>query len=155
MTTGTSLVAVKQALVTALRARPGLSGVQVLYGIDDFPTGDDHLEEEAIWFGEATWPDTEIPTLRAGTKEVDETYELAWVVEVIKPDGSSQEAADVRAKALMVELQQALAENPQIAPEILWAVFVIRRHVPGQVASGPGHGSRFEGVIEVRARLFP
>lgn len=154
MATGTTLVLMKQALVTALRARPGLAGVQVLYGVDDFPEGDDHLEQESIWFGEATWPDTEIPTMRGGTKEVDETYELSWVIEVIKSDGSLQEAADLRGKALLVELQQALAENPQPSAEVLWAELKIRRHIPGQVAPG-GHGARFEGVIEVRARLFP
>jgi len=155
VSTGTSLVAFKQAIVTALRARPGLAGVQVLYGPDDFPVGDDHIETESIWFGNANWLTFEIPLIKAGTKKVDETFELDWFIQVLKDDGQTQEAADVRAKAILAEFQQALAENPQITTEAMWALLRLQRHATGQLASGPGHGSRFEGVLEVRARLFP
>lgn len=155
MTTGTSLVDFKQALVTALRARPALAAVQVLYGPDDFPSGDDHVENESIWFGDTNWTAFEIPLIKAGTKKVDETYELDWIIQVIKGDGSLQETADIRAKALLVELQQALAETPQVSAETFWAQLRLRRHATGQVVSGPGHGSRFEGVVEVRSRLYP
>lgn len=155
MTTGTSLVAVKQAMVTALRARPALSTVQVLYGPDDFPSGKDHLESESIWFGNTTWNDFAIPLIKAGTKKVDEDFEIEWFVQVLRDDGSTQEAADLRAKALLAELQQALAEAPAISVEIFWAQLRVREHFTGQLASGPGHGSRFEGVINVRARLYP
>lgn len=154
MTTGTTLVSVKQALVTALRARPGLAGVQVLYGPDDFPNGDDHLENESLWFGDTNWTDFAIPLIRGGTKKVDENYELGWTLQVIRDDGSSQEAADVRAKTLLAEFQQSLAETPAPSAEVFWAQLRVQRHVTGQLASGPGHGSRFEGVVEVRARLF-
>jgi hypothetical protein len=155
VTTGTSLVAVKQALVTALRARTGLAGVQVLYAPDDFETGDDHVQDDAIWLGDTEWLESEIPVWNTGTKKVDETYALDWVVQVVKADGSTQEIADVRARALLAELQQALAEVPVISAEVLWAALHIGRHATGQVVAGPGHGSRFEGVIEVRARLSP
>lgn len=155
MTTGTSLVAVKQAIVTALRARPALSTVQVLYGPDDFPSGKDHLEAESIWLGNTTWNDFTIPLIRAGTKKVDEDFETEWFIQVLKDDGSTQEAADIRAKALLAELQQSLAEAPGISPEIFWAQLRVQSHFTGQLASGPGHGSRFEGNINVRARLFP
>lgn len=154
-TTGTSLVVFKQAIVAALRARPGLSGVQVLYGPDDFQAGDDHLETESIWLGDTDWTDFSIPLIRAGTKKVDENYELHWTIQVIKDDGSSQETADLRLKALLAELQQALAESPGLSAETFWAQLRPQRHITGQLASGPGHGSRIEGVIEVRARLFP
>jgi hypothetical protein len=155
MTTGTSLIVVKQSLVTALRARAGLAGVQVLYASDDFPSGDDHVEDESIWLGDTEWLESEIPVFNTGTKKVDEVYELAWVVQVVKADGSTQEATDVRAKAILVELQQALAETPQLSVATFWALMRMRRHATGQVLSGPGHGSRFEGVIEVKARLAP
>jgi hypothetical protein len=158
MATGTSLIALKQALVTALRARAGLASVQILYGPDDFEAGDDHLQEEAIWLGNALWTNSEIPVMKAGTKEVAETFELEFFVQVLKSDGSSQETADLRAKALLTELQQALAEDPMLvaqAPPILWALLQMRRHVTGTLDVGPNHGSRFEGVIEVKARLKP
>lgn len=155
MTTGTSAVAVKQAMVTALRARPALATVMVLYAADDFPSGKDHLEAEAIWFGNTTWNDYSIPLIKAGTKKVDEDYETEWFIQVLKDDGSTQETADLRAKALLVEIQQALAEVPGISAEIFWAQLRVQSHFTGQLASGPGHGSRFEGVINVRARLYP
>lgn len=155
VSTGTTLVAVKQAIVTALRARGGLAGVQVLYAPDDFESGDDHIQDDAIWFGDTDWLESEINVWNTGTKKVDETFSLGWVVQVIKADGASQETADLRAKALLVELQQALAETPVITTGILWALLKLTRHVTGQVVAGPGHGSRFEGVIEVRARLAP
>jgi hypothetical protein len=155
VTTGTSLILVKQALVTALRARPGLDGVQVLFAADDFLPGDDHVEDEAIWFGDTEWIESEIQVWNTGTKKIDEVYAVDWVVQVVKADGSLQEAADVRARALLVELQQALAETPQVSAEVFWGLLRMRRHATGQVLSGPGHGSRFEGVIEVKARLAP
>jgi hypothetical protein len=155
VSTGTTLVAVKQALVTALRARAGLAGVQVLLGPDDFPSGDDHLEEESIWFGDATWDEFDIPLIHAGTKTYEETYEVDWFVQVLKADGSSQETADVRALALFAEFQQALAESPQFIPEVFWGILRLRRHLTGQLSPGPGHGSRFEGGLEIKARLAP
>lgn len=155
MTTGTSLVTVKQTMVTALRARAGLAGVQVLYGPDDFVSSDDHVENEAIWFGDTEWTTYEMPVMRAGTQKVDENYELTWTIQVIKDDGSTQEVCDLRAKALLAELQQALAEAPGISPETFWVQLRLQRHKTGQVVSGPGHGARFEGVLEVRARLTP
>lgn len=155
MTTGTSLVAVKQAVVTALRARGGLAGVQVLYGPDDFEAGDDHVQDEAIWLGDTNWLTSEIPVWNTGTKKLDETYALNWVIQVLKADGALQETADLRARVLLAELQQALAETPVISAEILWGLLRVTRHLTGQMVTGPGHGARFEGVIEVRARLAP
>lgn len=155
MSTGTTLVVLKQALVTALRARSGLAGVQVLYGPDDFPLGQDQVQDEAIWLGDTTWLESEIPVFNTGTKKVDEVYQLEWVVQVIKADGSTQETADLRAVALLAELQQALAETPALSPQVFWALIRMRRHATGQVVAGPSHGSRFEGAVEVKARLAP
>lgn len=158
MSTGTTLVALKQALVTKLRARAGLSGVQVLYAIDDFEPGDDHLRNEAIWLGNAKWlaPDgSNIANMRAGTKKIDEVYELELFVQVLKDDGSTQEAADVRAEALLAEVQQQFAETPQITPQVFWAEERPREHIIGQLPTGPGHGARFERVVWAKARLAP
>ena len=153
MSQGTSLVAFKQAIITNLTARSGLSGVQVAYAWDDLPSGDDHLEGEAIWLGDTTWPEYEIPVMRSGTKKVDERYELELFIQVLKVDGSDQETADVRAQALLVEVQQALAETPQQSAQIFVAQFVVQKHHTGQIPPGPGHGSRFDCVLAVHARL--
>lgn len=147
MSTGTSLVTFKQALRTALTARPGMSGVQVSYA---FP--EDDLQAESLWFEDAV-TSNEIPVMKAGTKKVDEEYTLDAVIQVLKQQGESQETADLRAAALLAELQQALAENPQITPEIQWVEMAGWEHTPGKLNAG--HGSRFNVTLRVRARLFP
>ncbi len=154
MSQGTSEIVARQALVTALRARGALASVQVLYAQDDFVASDDALKNEAIWLGDTEWLESEIPVMKSGTKKVDEVYEIGVTIQVIKDDGSSQEVTDQRAQVLLVEVQQALAEAPKISAEVFWALWRTRKHVTGQLATGPGHGARYEGVVEVRARLF-
>lgn len=149
MSTGTSLVAFKQTLKTALAARPGMSGVQLSYG---YP-GNDYVQRESVWFEGAEVVNSEFPVMKAGTKKVDETYTLDVVVQVLKTQGEDQEAADLRAVALLAELQQALAENPQLTPEIQWAEMAGWEHATGELNTG--HGSRFNVTLRVRARLYP
>lgn len=154
MTQGTAMLAFRQALVTALRARASLADVQVLYAPDDFESGDDHLQDEAIWFGDTEWVESVIPTMKAGVKHVDETFLMEFFLQVVKADGSTQETADIRAKALIAEVQQELATNPDLTyPTILWAEMHLKKHHILQVNPGPGHGSKFDGDIEVHARL--
>lgn len=150
MSTGTSLIAFKQALRAALAARPGLAGVQVAY---EYPVAG--ITGEDIWLGGAE-SDLRIPVMRAGTKKVDEDYTLTVFVQVLKTQGEGQETADLRAVALLREVQQALAENPQITTEIMWAQVIGWEHFVGPFESGgASRGSRFEVKVNVRARLFP
>ncbi|MGH3834189.1 MAG: hypothetical protein ACREX8_14250 [Gammaproteobacteria bacterium] len=150
MSTGTSLIAFKQALQTALTARPALAGVQVAY---EFPTT--NITGEDIWLDRAE-SDSTYPVMRAGTKKVDEDYTVIVMIQVLKTQGEGQEAADLRAAALLAELQQCIAENPQLIPQIQWASFAGWQHLLGPFESGgAARGSRFEVRVKVRARLFP
>jgi len=153
MSTGTSLVAFKQASVAGLAARPGLADVCVLY---EFPYGSNPVR--SMWFAGAE-SDNSIPVMRAGTKKVDEEYVVTLVVQVLKTQGEGQPACDLDAAALLAEVQQFYAENPQITPEIMWAqVGGWEQSIgPFGVADGgdANRGSRFEVRIVVRARLFP
>lgn len=150
MSTGTSLIAFKQALKAALATRAGLAGVQVAY---EYPAT--NITGEDIWLGGAE-SDVRIPVMRAGTKKVDEDYTLTVFVQVLKTQGEGQEAADLRATALLREVQQQLAENPQITAEIMWAQVAGWEHFTGPFeGGGASRGSRFEIRVGVRARLFP
>ncbi|WP_017974366.1 hypothetical protein [Actinopolyspora halophila] len=149
MTTGTTLVAFKHALVDALRARGGLAGVQVEYA---FP--EDALQDEAIWV-EGVDASMTLPVLRAGTKPVDEDYTVTLAVQVLKSQGESQETADTRLLELFAEVQQCFAEQPQLIPEIQWALPTGWKHILGVLPTGMGHGSRFDVRVRVKARLFP
>ena len=152
MTTGTSLVALKQALVTALAARPGLAAVQVEY---EYPMPSP--EAQAIWFGGAE-ADLDTPVARAGRIKMQEDYTVTLVAQVLKQQGEGQEAADVAALALLQEIQQELADNPVPTPAVLWALLKSWSHSVGPFGDASGgnvsRGSRFEIRIGVRARLI-
>ncbi len=150
MSTGTSLIAFKQALRTALAARAGLAGVQVAY---EYPVA--NITGEDIWLGNAE-SDNRIPVMRAGTKKVDEDYTLTVFAQVLKTQGEGQEAADLRAAAVLREVQQQLAESTQLTAEVMWAQVIGWEHFVGPFESGgASRGSRFEIRVAVRARLFP
>ncbi|MGH3693239.1 MAG: hypothetical protein ACRDRX_04435 [Pseudonocardiaceae bacterium] len=149
MSTGSSLVAFKRALVQALKVRPGLSEVQITY---DYP--DAGLTGLDIWLGHAE-SDNQIAGLRSGTKKVDEDYTLTVIAQALLTAGEGQEAADVAASGLLAEVQQQLAETPRITPEIMWALLAGWTHSSGSYADGgnTSRGSRFEIRVQVRARL--
>lgn len=149
MSTGTSLVTVKTALVDAFTARAGLAGVQVCYG---FP--DDEISDESIWLQEATSQDA-IPVMKTGTKKIEEQYSVTVACQVLRSEGESQQVADTRAAELLAEVQQTLAETPRLVPDIMWAELDGWRHHVGQLPKGEGHGSRFDVQVKVRARLYP
>ena len=149
MSTGSSLVAFKRALVQALKARPGLSGVQVTY---DFPDGG--LTGRDIWLGHAE-SENHIAGLRSGPKKVDEDFTLTVIAQALNTVGGGQEAADLDATVLLAEVQQELAENPKTTPEIMWAQLAGWTQSAGPYADGgnASRGSRFEIQVQVRARL--
>lgn len=147
MSTGTSLVAFKLALITRLTTRPGLAGVQIYYGVPEYIHG------EEIWLEGADAEDA-IRIMRAGTKKVDESYVLTLVVQVLGDEGQEQQTVDVRAAELLREVQQDLAENPQPIADVWQAQLVGWRHVVGLLPKG-GYGSMFRCRIRAEARLFP
>lgn len=150
MSTGTTLVTLKQALRDALAARPGLSDAQVTY---DFPTGE--VTGKDIWLGNAESANA-IPTMRAGTKKVDESVDLMVYVQVLMTDGQGQEAADLAANELFSGVQQLFAENAQVHPSIKWAQITRWDHKTGSYEGNESaHGSRFEITVNAQARLAP
>ena len=150
MTTGSTLIVYKQALKTALEGRPGIAGATVHYS---YPST--NITGEDIWLDSAI-SDNRIPVMRANTKKVDEDYTLTVIIQVLKMQGEGQEAADIRCLELLVELQQLLAETPQLIPEIHWSLLAGWTHFVGPFeGKDSARGSRFEVRVNVRARLFP
>lgn len=152
MSTGTTLVPFKRALVAALATRLRLMPVQVTYEYPDDITGRD------IWLGRAE-SDNRIPVSRAGTMKVDEEYTLVVIAQALETTGGGQEAADVDAVVMLAAVQQELAENPQTTPEIQWARVTGWDQSTGPFGEADGgnanRGSRFEIRVTVKARLFP
>jgi hypothetical protein len=152
VTTGTSLVPLKQALVALLAARPGLAAVQVSY---DYPMP--APESKAIWLAGAE-ADLGTPVMRAGRVKMQEDYTVTLIAQVLMQQGEGQEAADLAALVLLQEIQQELADHPQPTPEVMWALLKSWAHSVGPFGDASGgnvsRGSRFEIRIGVRARLI-
>lgn len=148
MSTGTSLFDFMDVFLARLEARPGLAEATVY---DAYPSADG-VANDAIWFGGAE-TDSEISAMRAGRKKVDEDVIVDVVVQCLKKQGEGQRAADNRARELLAEVQQELAETPQPTEDIHWAELV-----GWELKRGPlpttGHGCRFECKVKVKARLF-
>jgi len=143
---GTSLVEFKIALFDLLAARPGLANVKVKYGLTD-----GEMPKETIILGHAETDRLEIPTLRAGKLHLQEEYDLNIAVQVCFTGGQSERQADVRAVEIFAELQQQLAEMPQIVDAIQWARPESWRQL--SVPAGTGHASLFEIKVRVHARM--
>ncbi|MFI7678562.1 hypothetical protein [Actinophytocola sp. NPDC049390] len=144
---GTSLIAFKTALVDRLGERPGLAGVAVLYARSDV----DSLPDEAIWLEKAETESLEFPAFRPTKMELQEVYDLDVTVQVRLTQGQTQRQADARALELLAELQQQLAEAPQLCDDIQWAKPESWKYHGGQLDSG--HGCRFDIVVRVHARM--
>lgn len=148
MSTGTTLFEVKNALVTLLAARPGLSGVTISYSYPmPDPVSGDH-----IWLGNAE-SINETPVMNDDA--LDEEYRLDLRVQVLKTQSEGQASADTRCKALLIEVQQLLAANPRLGlSSIHFAMMESWEHSCGPLGStSTGNGSAFDCKIRVSAIL--
>jgi hypothetical protein len=149
VSTGTTLVAVKQALRTALRARIGLTGVIVSYTQPAAFESDDN-----IWFGTAI-ASTELSNMRGGAPlTVMETVELELHIQSGTFVDDGQETADLRATALLAEVQQELASTPQTTADVMITELIGWEHSTGPAGGdGSGYASHFTCRVRIRARL--
>ena len=149
MSTGTTLVEVKQALVTSLGARAGLSAVTVSYAR---PNGT--MPNECIWFGDAE-AETAISVMGGAVKKIDETYNLDAVVQILIRDGRDEEAADLRAEAVFTEFQQQLAATPKPVDAVRQVQMSGWAHTVGPIGETTNRAARFDITLRVNALLQP
>jgi hypothetical protein len=99
------IVDVRKAIISGLKARPGLTGVQVTYGW----SGDDRAERERIFTNRPRA--THDPTaLKAGRNFRDEAMELDIVLQV-EGVGLAPEETDDRAIILGQEVEEFIADS--------------------------------------------
>ncbi len=118
MSSASTLPYARDALVTKLGARSGLSGVKVLR---DLPRSDTDWQSdggayEVIWIGrqgqQAADFDTSTPFLTAGAPRWDETYTMWATIQVLKLESvDTIEAAQERAWALAYEFIGAVSAD--------------------------------------------
>lgn len=104
-----------EALLTRLRARPNLAGVQV----EDAWPGE-ATSQRLIWFGDARTVEKEVATARATTKRRSEVYDVDVTCEAVVPGGTARDARDA-VLALAREVEDLLAEKPRLDQGIHWA----------------------------------
>lgn len=167
MANGTVLFAVWDALLTALRGRAGLSGVNIRYSLDEprDATARQLITGEDIWIGtgeDVATNDTVQAHMRQAPVVDDEDIDFTLHVQVIK-SGSDQETVDARCQTLFAEVQQALASNPTLSIsstseyQVLWVRpsgwSFSRGPMAGSTNTRAGHGARIDTVIRIRSRI--
>ena len=134
------------ALVSTLRARAALTGIQV-----EPAWPGDNPESESI-FVTSTRVDSEIANMRAGRKHRNEDPVIGLTVLVQRHDSPS--ATRDRAYVLYAEVENALADSPTLGglDGLLWAS--ITRHESETFGVEPGLArSIIEVEIATKARL--
>jgi hypothetical protein len=100
-----TIPALKGNLVALLKARTGLTGVQVSYG-PPLP----NPSREFIWCGKATGEQAWMTVAKTKSEE----YELEIVILVLR-EGADMQAADERCFALFAELENALRADTTVS----------------------------------------
>jgi hypothetical protein len=165
---GSSYATAKRAFLDLLRSRPALGEVAIRYEapLDPVavvgPTG----KHECIFYtdDEADEGVQENVVICGLPLQVDETYRLPLVVQVVVPettDGvtSTQEDADRRVDEILGEVFGAMTNFPAMAPGVdepfpymhMTRANFVRR--TGVVGDAEGHGSSCLARLEVEARI--
>lgn len=113
-----------------------------------------------LCFGEVTWPNYKVPTIKAGRKYRDEEFNLGFEVFVFLPDGATEATPSapkpIRDEAfdILAVLEDALANDPRagLANDVIqWAE--LRPQAAGPRLFEKAYAYRVAGVIVGRARL--
>lgn len=149
MPTSSTVPGVIDALLAAMQT--ALPGVQV----EPAWPGPDTTESESLFIGpEITDWELEIPTMKAGRKQRQETYTItveAWVAQPGKLRAESANAARTRAIELIDAVDSLLADEPGLTAEVLWARMGARE--AALVPDGKGWSCQATAEIQVAARL--
>lgn len=168
MPSASTLITVKDAILTRLRAKMEAAGETVKEVLADpaqsLAAGDVGLDyahpgqaqgDEHIWLvnGLPADADSDVPTMKANRKTRNEEYTVGVVLEVRGKD--TARAAEVRALALLAYLDGVLADDPRLG---LGAAALTGAKLGGwSLDSGAipndGFAARFLARVDVDARL--
>lgn len=142
------LPAFTSALLSALQARPALWGVTVA----PFWPGP-NATAEMITLDAEVRGQMVIPTLKAGRKQRQETFEVDLVVWVFSTGSAIGSAATVDARAfeLMAEVDNVLADDPTVGAVVQWAA--IRDYGRLLAPFQKGFAVELHTTVEGHARL--
>lgn len=142
-----TLPSVKARLVTLLAGDPGLSGVQISYGVPD------PIEREAVYVGGTRDHDQEWSAL--GARGRAEHYALELVISVWQP-GADQQTVTERAFALLAVVEAILRGDPSLGLALTGVKSLVAEIRPSRLVEGPfddGRVGELQGTIAVDARI--
>lgn len=163
---GSTIADTKAALITALKARPGLADVNISYAGPRFAKDvkNDAGDFEAIWLDDAPQlgPATgqNVVTIIKGLPlEIDDNYDFTVVIQVLRPTSDATlEETEARSVELLGEVLGLLSADPNVG--LSPASYLLNECLPyhwdhrtGHLPSPPGFGSRFHLHLRVQARL--
>lgn len=135
----------KDAYITALQARTGLSGVLVEWGLPmEVPAN-----RERVYVDDATNVNREWIAL--GQARLDESYDLQVIVEVFQ-EGDDRRACELRMWAIVAEVEQTAVVSLRLSV-INWTIPKPRTDNPQLLPTGDGWLSRVLLLIECSARI--
>lgn len=108
MATGSTIYAVRAAIVEALKANTALTDVQVSHG---YP-GEAFVERESIYVDRVTGAH-KVANIKAGRKQRDETYAVTVVIAVVNDDSSVAET-EATALGYLQEVEDLVADDPSL-----------------------------------------
>lgn len=133
MSYASTLPYARDALVTKLTARSGLSGVKILRGLPrkESDVQSDAGAWEAIWLGREGAQDADFdamqPFLTAAAPRWDERYTLWSTIQVMKPDtASGVDDAEERAWALAYEFVGAVSADLTLGVSVTGEVLIFQ-----------------------------
>jgi hypothetical protein len=105
---------------------PDIGDRAVFFGRFNFSADPDNV-------GPSTFVDQEVPTIKAGRKQRQETYPLEVTVSAFRPDLDSSAAAEAEADvwAMLAHVENVLAADPQAADTTVQYATVDRIEVVG------------------------
>ena len=124
--TGTTFAVGKRALVNRLTTRlSGVSGMESIGVHYAYPTK--KIETEAIWLDDDGSVDQTWRWMQGGTKPVRETWQTDLFIQLQRNRGditdgqNPSEQAELRLIEIYKQIQQAIAEDPQLDDSQLWS----------------------------------
>lgn len=135
-----SAPAVKASLLTILRARAGLTGVQIEWSLPAV------LQQEAIWLGKVSDRETD-EFLRPNPRAKQEDYTIECIV-FCQLDGDDPQTVETRWWTLVGEVEAALQADPTVGGTLnQWALIEGIEQRPAVPPNGGGRVS--EGEVSI------
>jgi hypothetical protein len=145
---GSTIVAVKQALVTELSALGGMSAVSISYAHPGERGG-----KEILYCGVVRDGDHEAVALKAGRRRREENYELDVQI-VVSGTKLTEERSETRAMVIGTLAEEYLADNPTIndVPNVR---FVVVSGIEMEtITTSNGPLTQLTLTVSVKARLL-